>query len=175
MHGLRILPILFSALLICACSESQPESAGEILESLNPCELLTAEDIQQVTGHAMKPGDESHEAFCSFESVEVNEVTEMPKYNWFLYHMRKSVASPQEIEKYQNEKMASVGEEYESTPVSGVGDQAYWERYFGVTQLTVYKSDGRYTHTVSVQPNFKGEEQMLEQAKTLARKALARL
>ncbi len=180
MNRIHLIPMLMLSLLLGACSDdrddNQQKSAREILDALNPCALLTAEDIQAVTGQAMKPGSESHDVTCIFESVEVKGEFDVPKYRWSLYHMRHPVPLEQEIKKYHDGNQELMGNSYQSTPISGVGDRAYWEHFTGVTQLTVYKSDGaNATDTISVQPDFDGEEQMLEQSKALAARALERL
>ncbi len=122
----------------------------------------------------MKPGEERHDISCNFESTEVEGQYELPKYRWIFQYMRNPAVSAKQIQEHQKEMMAEV-DDYQSTPVSDIGDQAYWDQFAGVTVLTVYATRGDNTYTLSIQPDFKGEEQMLEQAKALAGLALSRL
>ena len=176
MNRAYTLPMLVSILLLTACGESNTESAQAVLETLKPCELLTAEDIQQVTGYAMKPGVELHKVNCSFESVETKGQFEMPKYRWFVMHVHQPATVEQIAKSDRDGRQEILGNDYHATPVSGIGDQAIWEQFSGVTQLTVYVADGsNATDTISIQPDFDGEEQALDQAKALALRALQRL
>ncbi len=171
-----VLQILFSTLLLTACGDRSTQSTQEVMEQLKPCDLLTAEDIQLVTGYAMKPGVELHKVNCSFESVETKGQFEMPKYRWFVMHVYHPASVDLEVKSDQDGKREYLGNDYKLAPVSGVGDQAFWEQFSGVTQLTVYKADGsNATDTISIQADFDGEEQALEQAKALALRALQRL
>lgn len=172
MRFLRTLSILFPTPLLSDCGDSDTRSAQDVPKKLKPCELLTAEDIQQVTGYAIKPGVELHKVKCSFKSVETKEQFGMPRYRWFIMHVYHPASAGLEVGIDQDGKREYLGDGYKSNPVAGIGDQAYWEQFPGVTQLTVYKADGSNNiDTISIRADFDGEGQ----AKALAQRALQRL
>ena len=180
MSRLSVLALITISLIAGACSDAsdspETQSISEILDKLDPCDLLTAEDIEAVTGQAMQPGEETHDAYCTFKSIEKTGPFDLPKYTWFVYHMWGSVPLEQAVKSDLEDKRSSLGDEYHATEVSGIGERALWEKFTGVTQLTVFQSDGaKATHTFSIQPNFKDEEQMLEPTKALAKRVLRKL
>ncbi len=170
---------LMLVLLVGACSKSDPQSAVNTLRQAKPCELLTAEDIQEVTGHAMESGEEKHDISCNFASVEKQGQFDLPKYNWYVQHLHHDIPLEEEVRQYRAGMTNGLGEDakdYVATPVSGVGDRAFWETFLNVAQLVVFKADGAgATDVISVQPDFVGEESAQEDAKALAERVLKRL
>jgi len=178
MNRFHAIPILSLSLLLCACGKSQSAS-GQQSDVLNACELLTAEDIQAVTGQAMKPGKLKHGTTCYFESMETQGPVDRPKYTWWLQRLHHAYPLEQEVQQYLDGMREGLGEDAKtlvSKPVEGVGDRAFWQSYYNVNILVVFRSaGGKATDFISVQPDFEGEEQALEQAKALALRALVRL
>ena len=170
--------LLIAAMSLSACGDSGSRSAARDARSTKPCELLSAEDIAQVTGHAMQPGEEKYNIFCYYSSVEKGKF-DQPKYRWHLQHLHHAVPLDREVEEYQAGMREGLGKEagsYVSTPVAGVGERAFWERFSGVSQLVAFKSAGDgASDFISVQSDTENERQALEQAKALAQRALDRL
>ena len=166
------------AISLSACGDSGSHSSANNARSTKPCELLTAEDIAQVTGHAMQPGEEKYNIFCYFSSVEKGKF-DQPKFSWHLQHLHHAVPLDREVQEYQTGMREGLGKDagsYVSTPVAGVGDRAFWERFSGVSHLVAFKASGDgASDFISVQSDNADEAQALEQAKALAQRALDRL
>jgi hypothetical protein len=179
MYLPRTLIMLLAATALTACSDSEPQARSTVQQAKQPCDLLTAEDIQQVTGQAMQPGVEKYKTFCFFSSVEKSGPFDLPKYQWQLQYLHHDVPPEQEAQQYQAMMKEGLGKEAKdlvSTPVSGMGDWAIWQHYANVTQLVVIKSAGdKASDFIAVQPDFDTEAEALEDAKALAQRALKRL
>ena len=179
MHLPRTLTILLAATALTACSDSEPQARSSAQQIKQPCDLLTAEDIRQVTGQTMQPGEEKYKTFCFFSSVEKTTPYELPKYQWQLQYLHHGVPPEQEAQQYLDMMKEGLGKEakdYVSSPVAGIGDWAIWQHYANVTQLVVIKSAGdKASDFIALQPDFDAEAEALEQAKALAQRVLKRL
>jgi len=174
-----LIMLLLAVTSLTACSNSESPASSSAQQARQPCDLLTAEDIQQVTGQAMLPGEEKYKTFCFFSSVEKTAPFDLPKYQWQLQYLHHDVPPEQEAQQYLAMLKEGLGKEtgdYVSTPVSGIGDRSFWQQYAQVTQLVVIKSAGdKASDFIALQPDFENEAGALEAAKALAQRVLKRL
>lgn len=179
MHLSRTLLILSTAIALSACSQGESQTTSQNVPTKKPCDLLTAEDILQVTGQAMQPGEEKHNIFCFFSGVEKSGPFDQPKYGWHLQYLHHVVPLELEVQQYHDSMREGFGadaKDYVSTPVPGVGDQAYWEHFANVTQLVVFRAaDAKASDFISLAPDFPDRGGALEEARALAQRALKRL
>lgn len=170
--------ILIASLALSACSGGESGTTPQAARLKQPCDLLTAQDIQQVTGHEMQPGEAKQSGFCAFSSVEKGNF-DQPKYTWRLQYLHHTVALAQEVEAYHNSVHEGLGNDaksYITQAVPGVGDQAFWEGFPGVTYLAVFKSAGAgASDFFSLQTEFTDEAMALDESKALAQRVLQRL
>ena len=170
--------ILIASLSLSACSGGESDTAPRAAPVKLPCDLLTAQDIQQVTGHEMQPGEAKQKHYCAFSSVEKGNF-DQPKYAWRLQYLHHALPLAQAVEAYHKRMRESLGNDansYITKAVPGVGDQAFWEGFPGVTYLVVFKSAGTgASDFISLQTEFTDEAKALDESKALALRALKRL
>jgi len=174
----RTITFLAIIVALAACGDNAPQGAEKTPESVQACDLLTTRDIEEVTGQAMQDGEMRHNVFCRYASVAQNP--NGVSNQQLMVRLSQSSSTPDEsVRQYTEMMKQGMGADvdgYSVTPVAGIGDHALWEAYNGVNQLVIFKSDAEgATHTVIIQPDgFGSEQQSLEYAQALARRALDR-
>ncbi|MFC1720038.1 hypothetical protein ACFL00_02740 [Pseudomonadota bacterium] len=150
------------------------------------CEVFPARQIQEeqyhdhdthihLSGHHRGPG-----CLRRQRSASVAQNPNGVSNQQLMVRLSQSSSSPDEsVRQYTEMMKQGMGadvDSYSATPVAGIGDHALWEVYSGVNQLVMFKSDAAgATRTVIFQPDgFGSEQQSLEYAQALARRALDR-
>lgn len=165
-----------------APATASPASASAHVPAIDPCTLLTGDEIKAVQGEDLKSTSRSERtsanfalAQCSYQlptaskSVVVNLTTakdgkESPREFW-----RRTF-----VEHRAGVEERDLGEEKGARPekIAGVGDDAYWEASGMSGALYVLKKDVVFRISVGGPGDVKSK---LDKSKTLAQKALARI
>jgi len=178
MGRVSMMMVVGLCLAFSACGENGSRDDQKGQQSVLPCDVLKAEDILQVTGHAMHAGEEKYGIFCHFTSVEENQM-QQPKYSWHVQLVHHANDLESEVKQYQASMKQGLGadaKDYTEVQVPGIGDRAWWESFAGLVQLVVFKADNAGATTVlMIQPDFQGKEQAKSVAGKLAARAIERL
>jgi hypothetical protein len=165
-----------------APATASPAAASAHVPAIDPCTLLTSDEIKAVQGEDLKSTSRSERtsanfalAQCSYQlptaskSVVVNLTTakdgkESPREFW-----RRTF-----VEHRAGVEERDLGEEKGARPekIAGVGDDAYWEASGMSGALYVLKKDVVFRISVGGPGDVKSK---LDKSKTLAQKALARI
>lgn len=169
----RAAPLLLAAVLLvvlCGCEKS---TESKFPGPLDACELLTAEEVEEVVAAAVAEPTRTHE-------VDEQNGYWISMCNWFAAAADVSagvmirplttgqVSSRAALEVYKDEiKEQFPG--YEMEPVEGVGEAAAWNSQMG--QLVIF--DGPYSYIVNVISKDVEDQRKLELAKKLSTAVLA--
>jgi len=166
-----------------AQATASPAAASAHVPAIDPCTLLTGDEIKAVQGEDLKSTSRSERtsanfalAQCSYQlptaskSVVLNLTTakdggkESPREFW-----RRTF-----VEHKAGAEERDLGEEKGARPekISEVGDDAYWEASGISGALYVLKKEVMFRISVGGPGDLKSK---LDKSKTLARKALARI
>lgn len=198
MRAVSIVFSLCALILVSGCKSSDPHAAttvsqvpepaatasptpGTLKSRIDPCNLLTSDELQIVQGEALQttlPSErETPELIIAQCYYRLPTITNSVVVNVTTAKERgKSLKEFWESSHAENEAKPKEGgrEEEESRPerISGVGDEAHWAASSLAGALYVLKKNVILRISVGGPGDIKTK---LEKSKTLARKALARI
>lgn len=166
------------ALLLTGCSGGEP-SAGKAAEAgsgsaaaaPDACTIVTAADIEQVLGVAVKvqPGDPLHSitttSLCGYEGAQDSR----DMLSVVVRVGPPELDAPANLQQYIDGLKMNMGDAYQIDPIEGLSGPALWNP--DMKQLTVFKGPTLAILTMSET----GSNDPLQAAKALGEKALSRM
>jgi hypothetical protein len=166
---------LFLVLQWTACSGGAPSpqavSGSGSAPAPDACAIVTAADVEQVLGIAVKvrPGDAlktiGTTSLCNYDGAHDSRGT----ISVLIRLGTPDLDAAANLKQYVSGLKMNMGDAYQIDPVEGLSGPAVWNP--GMKQLTVFKGSALTILTMSET----GANDPLQAAKTLGEKALARM